>query len=225
MKKPHRLLAFRVDPILALMPAVCLLSGCNYFILLGYLIGGPPSIEPDFDSMTKKSMTDKDVTVAVVCYAPTELKYDFDNVDREVAKYVSFRLGQHQIQFANPDIVWAWLDRNPDWDRPEEVGEALDVNYVVYIDLHAFSMFEEGSQTLYRGRAEAMVSVFEMAEDGSGDKIYSKEITSQYPIRAPRSSSEVTYPTFKKQYLSRLSEEIGRLFFEHYAGDDIPDAV
>ena len=68
-------------PALAL--AAVSLSGCNYFIALGYLIGGPPSVEPDFDAQTAKSFTDKGVTVAVVCYAPTELKWDFDEIDYE----------------------------------------------------------------------------------------------------------------------------------------------
>ncbi|MEZ5951106.1 MAG: hypothetical protein R3C12_18205 [Planctomycetaceae bacterium] len=64
-----------------------------------------------------------------------------------------------------------------------------------------------------------------MDEDGYGDKIYSKEITSQYPIRAPRSTSEMSLDTFKREYLSRLSKEIGWLFFERFNGDDIPDAI
>ena len=43
-------------------------AGClKQMLFLGYLIGGPPSIEPDFDRNAKKSMTGKDVTVAVVC--------------------------------------------------------------------------------------------------------------------------------------------------------------
>ena len=206
---------------------VCLfaLPGCNYVVLLGYLIGGPPSIEPDFDSMTNKSMTDKDVTVAVVCYAPTELKWDFDKIDRELSRYVSQRLGMHQIKFVNPTRVQAWLDQNPDWDKAEEIGEALDVAYVIYIDLHKYSLFEENSQNLYRGNAEAIVSVYEMDDDGHGEKVYSKEILSVYPIQMPRSTGEVSYTTFKRQYLSRLSEEIGRLFYEYYSGDDIPDTA
>ena len=64
---------------------IAALSGCNYFILAGYLIGGPPSNEPDFDASTQKSMTDFGVTVAVVCYAPVELKWDNNKIDQELA--------------------------------------------------------------------------------------------------------------------------------------------
>jgi len=211
--------------LLMLLAAVPAMSGCNYVVMLGYLIGGPPSIEPDFDLMTKKSLTDKDKTVAVVCYAPTELKWDFDEVDLEIAKHVANRLFLHKVKVVDPDRVRDWLDKHEDWDKPEEIGAAFQTSYVIYIDLHKYSLYEENSANLYRGRAEALVSVFEMDESGEGEKIYTKEITSAYPLAAPRSTSEVTYARFKKEYLSRLSEEIGRLFYEHYNGDDMADAI
>jgi len=210
---------------LCCLSLIVTLSGCNYFMLLGYLIGGPPSIEPDFDKMTKKSFTDYQITVAVVCYAPTELKYDFANVDDEIAKYVSYRFKEHKIEVIHPDHVRAWLDRNPDWEKPEEIGEAFETDYVVYIDVNKYSLYEENSANLYRGRSEALVSVFEMGTNGEGDKIYSKEIVSVFPIHTPRAASSVSYQTFKRQYLSRLSEEIGRLFYEHFNGDNIPDGA
>ena len=47
---PKRLLSRRVMTGFGLAVAACVLSGCNYFILLDYLLGGPPSIEPPFDA-------------------------------------------------------------------------------------------------------------------------------------------------------------------------------
>jgi len=200
-------------------------TGCNYLMLVGYLIGGPPSIEPDFDTMTNKSMSDKEVSVCVVAFAPNEMKWDFPKIDQELARYVAFRLVEHNIKVVNPDQVKAWLDAHPDWDKAEEIGKALDCTYVIYIDMNDFHLYEENSTTLYRGRSENYVSVFEMDEDGYGEKIYSKEVSSKYPIRAPRSTSEMSLDTFKREYLSRLSKEIGWLFFERYNGDDIGDAI
>lgn len=201
-------------------------TGClKGIIALGYLIGGPPSIEPDFDMMTNQSMTDKEVTVAVVCYAPLELKYDFAEIDHELAMYVSLRLQSHEIQTIHYDRVRAWMDENSDWDEPAEIGSAIGAKYVVYIDLENYSLYEESSAELYRGRADGIVSVFEMHEDGEGERIYTKELHSKYPLLAPRSTQEVSYSTFKRAYLSRLSEELGRMFYEHYNGDDIPDAT
>ncbi|GIX04649.1 MAG: hypothetical protein KatS3mg114_0518 [Planctomycetaceae bacterium] len=199
------------------------LSGCSYVLFLGYLIGGPPSIEPSFDRETKESMTAKDVTVAVLCYAPPEVRYSFENIDTELGKYVTYRLHEHKIVVINPDRVKAWLDQNKDWDKPEELGAAFNVTYVIYIDLNQFSLYEEGSATLYRGRAEAIVSVWKMQPDGTAERIFQQEVRSRFPLHQPRPASEESYTSFKARYLSRLSEEIGRLFYEYYVADDIVD--
>jgi hypothetical protein len=211
---------------LAALVATASLPGCNYFILLGYLIGGPPAIEPEFEKETGgKSLTDLDVTVAVVCFAPTEVKFNFDEIDHEIAKYVTFQLHAHKIKVISPDRVRAWLDKNPEWDKAEEIGEAFGVTYVIYVDLNEFSLYEENSTQLYRGRSSGWVSVFEMDKDGNGDKIFSKEFNDRYPKFAPRETSEVSYATFKKEYLSHISEEIGVKFYEQYQVDRIGRAL
>jgi hypothetical protein len=200
-------------------------SGCNYIILLGYLLGGPPAIEPDYETSTGHSMTDKEVTIAVVCFAPKEVLFTFAHVDRELAKHVAYRLHSHKIRTINPDVVQRWLDENPNWDEPEEVGKGVGATHVVYIDLTNYTLFEENSHELYRGRADGEVTVYELDEEGEGEPVYSKELISRFPLAAPRSSSEISRAGFQAAFLSRLSEEVGRLFYEHYNGDDIPDAT
>ena len=129
---------------------------------------------------------------------------------------VAFLLVPWGVGTVSAEIVWI-----NDWDSPAEIGAALEVDYVIYIDLSDFGLFEPDSAQLYRGRAEGMVSVFQMDEDGHGDSIYSKEIVSKYPLKVARSTQETSYARFKKEYFSRLSEEIGRLFYPWYNGDNI----
>lgn len=216
----------RPSRLVALLGAIgiMVLVGCKQFIMLGYIIGGPPSIAPEFDTATGHCFTDYDVTVAVVCYAPDDLKFDFHDIDEELAKYVSFRLVENQIKVVDPVRVNDWLDRHDDWDSPAEIGAEFGVDYVVYIDLVKYNLYEKSSQTLYRGRAEAFVSVIEMDETGEGEEIFEKDVLSTYPTRVPRSTSEVSYSTFKAEYLSHLSDRVGRLFYAHYLADAIGDA-
>ncbi len=205
---------------------VCMLllvgtSGCNYFILLGYLIGGPPQLEPLFEKETSKSMTDKDVRVAVVCYAPDELKYQYDSIDHILARYLSHQLDKNKIEVIRPADVRQWLEENREWDTPVEVGAAFDVRYVIYVDISDFSLYERDSANLFRGRCEAIVTVYEMKADGTGRPIFSRDLTSAFPTQVPRSGSEVSYESFRMEYFWRLSEEIGRLFYPYLHGDDI----
>jgi hypothetical protein len=200
-------------------------SGCNYVVWIGYLIGGPPSIQPDFDKLTKESLTDKGVKVAIVCFAPDEIRLNYIEVDKDIAKYVAHRLVQHSIKVVHPDRVQDWLDRHDDWDKPDEIAEATGATHVVFIDVHKYNLFEENSHELFRGRAEVLVSVFKMQKGEAAEKIYTKELTSLYPLSAPRATSEISYDRFRRQYLGRLSEEVGRLFYEYYNGDDMADVI
>lgn len=208
-----------------LAAAASVLTGCNYLIFLGYMIGGPPSIAPDYDLQTDKSLTDPGVEVAVVCYAPIEKSWDFPDIDRDLSVAISAMLERHQIVVTKPERVLAWLDENPDWDRLEEVGAALEVTHVIQVDLSDFGLYEPNSHQLYRGQATAIVSVWEMDGDGGGEKTYSKEVVSKYPLATPRSTSDQSLLDFKKDYLIRLSDEIGRLFYEYYNGDDVGAAT
>lgn len=211
----------RFSLLLTLLMFCTVASGCNYLVIFGYLIGGPPSIEPEFDKETKESMTDKDVRVVVVCFAPNEIKYSFESIDNELAQYVSYQLHQHKIKVVPPDLVKGWLEENKDWDKAEEIGAFFKTTYVIYIDLNEFTLYEEGSPNLYRGRAECIVSVWKMDDDNHAEKIFSSEKTSKYPLHQPVSSGDKTYLTFKGEYLTRLSDEIGRFFYEYYIADEI----
>ncbi|MBX3442930.1 MAG: hypothetical protein KF774_11030 [Planctomyces sp.] len=199
--------------------AMLLNGGCAHFVLLGYLLGGPPSIEPDFDAETGLSMSKSGVTVAVVCYAPTELKWNFPQIDDEVAAQVSFQMLAHKIRVIEPDYIRAWVDEHPNWEVASEIGEAFHADYVIEIELETFSLYEEGNSTsLYRGRTVGYVHVTDMS---SGDRIFSKDLDFAFPTRSPRSAYDQALTAFKREYLSRLSEKIGFMFYESYAGDQI----
>ncbi|MEQ9410557.1 MAG: hypothetical protein RIK87_22670 [Fuerstiella sp.] len=210
-----------------LFPALLLavIPGCNYFILLGYLIGGPPQLEPLFEKETQKSFTDRNVRVAVVCYAPDDLTKFHDNIDQMLAWRLATLLHSNHIETVSPDAIQGWMANNPDWDSAVDVGAEFDVNYVVYVDMSEFSLYEQDSTSLFRGRCEAIVSVYEMETDGDGKRIFTKDVSSVFPTQVPRSASDVSYETFRNEYFFRLADEIGRLFYPYGNGDDIINAT
>ncbi len=197
------------------------LSGCNYLIFFGYLIGGPPQLEPMFEKKTNKSFTDRGVRVAVVSFADNELKYQYDSIDHLIAVGVGAKLKQNHVEVVNAEAVRIWLEENPDWDTPDEVGAEFDATYVVYIDIGDFALYEHDSRHLFRGRAEVIVSVYEMRANGEGRRIFNHDLSSEFPRLGPRSASEVSYDSFRAEYLLRLSDEIGRMFYPYGSGDDV----
>lgn len=208
--------------------ALCVLSmtGClKEMLFVGYLIGGPPSVEPDFEKVTKKSMTDYKARVVVFCYAPTKLKLIDPKVDQAVAKQVAYKLRTQHVLVINPTLVQKWLDEHPDWETPDEIGAYFKAKYVIQIDLSDYNLYEKGSQSLLRGRAEAKVSVIEMDGSDSGERIYSTDVKSIYPLAIPRSTYDTTESKFRKNFLERLTNDIGWKFYEKYNGEDMKDAT
>ena len=224
-RHPFRQILKRPTQLALAMLLLFAMPGCNYFIVLGYLIGGPPQVEPAFEKATGKSFTDRNVQVAVVCYAPDDLTKIHDNIDQMLPRRLTLLLTRNHIKTISPMEVQTWMENNPDWDNAVDIGREFDVNYVVFVDMSTYSMYEPPGHTLFRGRCEAIVSVYEMETDGDGKRIYNRELNSVYPIQVPRSAAEISYETFRNEYFNRLAEEVGRLFYPHGSGDDITSAT
>lgn len=209
--------------LLALMLSLgMVLTGCSQFVILSYLLHGPPTIEPDFDAETGKSMSAPGKVVAIVCWAPKNLQWKFPQIDDQVAETVTYRLHENHIKVISPDYVRAWVDEHPSWEKAEEIGEAFNADFVIEVELADFSLFEGTSTTLFRGRTEAYINVVEMnKEQGYGERIFTKDLDFEFPTRVPRSSTDQSLQSFQREYLSRLSERIGYLFYERTNGDMI----
>ncbi len=197
-------------------------SGCAQFVLLGLLIGGPPSIEPEFDRKTGDSLTGREAKVVVVCYANPKIKIKYSSIDREVALYVNRLMGQNRINVVEADYVSAWIDEHGEWETAYELAEHFEAEYVIEIELNEFDLYEKYSATLFRGTTLARVTVQKVdLEAGTSEQIFEKDLSFKYPTKVPRSIDEISEPAFKVQYLSRLGEEIGFMFYPYYNGDKI----
>jgi hypothetical protein len=94
---------------------------------------------------------------------------------------------------------------------------------VVHIEVNHFSLYEKNSSDLFRGRSDVLVNVWQM--DGeTGEQIFSRDVESLFPRAVPRSTYDTKYTTFKREYMELLSDDIGKLFYEWYNGEDIHNA-
>lgn len=202
-----------------------MLPGCAQFTLLGLLIGGPPHIEPEFDRETGHSFVGTGVKVVVVCFAPPELKLKYSKIDSEVATYVTRLMQINRIDAVEPEYVRAWIDEHPDWETADEIGRALEADYVVEVELNSFDLYEKHNTTLFRGRTEAYIHTYQITEADGAEKLFTKDVNFMYPTKMPRSAYDTTEIDFKREFLSRLGEEVGFMFYPSYNGDKIPWAT
>lgn len=175
----------------------------------------------DFERKTKKSLAKGKVSVAVLTYAPTKLKLIDPSIDKVIARRVAKLLRSHGIKLASTKKVENWIEANPDWETPQEVGIAVKADYVIYIDLQQYDLFERGNRMLYRGRATFSTSVIEIdSTNGIGERIYARTSKCVYPLAIPRSSRNLKVELFRRSFIDRISNDIKSLFCASNSTDE-----
>ena len=191
----------------AVLPAV----GCQRLAFtVAYLWNGT-DVPPEFDGLKGKH-------VAVVCRPLPSLQYSNSNVGRDLAGQVTLLLEQNvpKIKIVDQRKIAKWTDENR-WEEYTEVGKAMKADVVVGIDLESFSLYQ--AQTLYQGKANATVQVYDCK---SGKMLFEKSMPqSVYPPNTPIFTSDMTEPEFRRKFMRVLADQIGRHFYAHDPNADL----
>ncbi|MFM8413600.1 MAG: hypothetical protein ACKOCX_02650 [Planctomycetota bacterium] len=186
--------------LLALLP-LPLLTGCSTLLTVAYLVQ-PNDVPAEFNGLKGKKL-------AVVCRPIIELEFSDAGSARALASLVEGQIednvsratvvGQHEVA--------RWIDENA-WTDYQAVGEALDTDYVVGIDLEEFRL-HEGS-TLYRGRATMHVKVFDVAEK---KVVFQKRFDDfAFPTNNAVPATDLSENEFRGLFLQMISQRVSRLF-------------
>jgi len=190
-------------------------TGCIQEIAqLIYVIKGH-KVEPPFKAL-------KDNKVAIVCTSDAAA-FGPDSLSVTITKHIGILMAtsNDKITIAAPAKVEEFIDANG-WedDSPSKLGEAVDADYVVVIDVEDYSIHE--GATLYKGRSEWTATAFDVANEGK--MVFSvgpRQFT--FP-EAGRPSIQTSEREFESFYLARLCDRISKQFvtydkLETYAED------
>ncbi|HEX4131628.1 MAG TPA: hypothetical protein VHZ24_16440 [Pirellulales bacterium] len=161
----------------------------------------------------------KNKRVAVVCRPLAQLEYSAGNASAELARQLGILLRRNirGIEIVDAEQVAEWVDEH-NWSEYTEIGEALDADMVVGLDLRDFGLYQ--GMTLYQGHAKVALAVYDMRRDGQ--VVYQKILPqSIYPPNTGIPTSEKADDEFRRQYLTVLADEIGRYFYDHDGEADI----
>lgn len=187
------------------------ISGCvNALAGAMYVLRGN-EVKPEFEGLKNKR-------VAIVCRPVIELQYATGNVHSEVARQLGILLKQHvgKIHIIDPEKINEWTDEH-EWTEYTEIGEAMDADLVVGIDLEHFSIYQ--GQTLYQGKAHLAVQVIDMRDDGKvAFQTHMPQLT--YPPNTGVPTSEKPEEEFRRQFVAVLADHVGRYFYSHDATAD-----
>ena len=97
-----------------------------------------------------------------------------------------------------------------------EIGKALKADKVVGIDIQSFSVLD--GQTLFRGRSQVKIRVYDVAEKHEEWHKSPPEIL--YPSLASTPTTDCTEIEFRNRFLAVIAEQIGRCFYPHDRHED-----
>ncbi len=185
--------------------ALSVASGCTVLATAMYIIEGT-NTKAAFNGLKGKR-------VAVVCRPVSALQFRDSSVARDLAKQVGVMLEKNvsKITLVDQREVFEWADEN-NWDEYVEIGKALNADMVIGLDLEEFSLYQ--GQTLYQGRANLKIEVYDVAK--GKQPVFEKNLPQAiYPPNAAIPSGEKPEPQFRRQFVNHLSQLIARYFYDH----------
>ena len=198
--------------LLSLAVLVACQSGCvNALAGALYVLKGNEA-KAEFNGLKGKR-------VAVVCRPVVELQYGTASASSELATALGGLLERNikKLECIDPQKVAEWTDENQ-WEDYSEIGEALDADMIVGIDLQGFSIYQ--GQTLFQGKAQAVIKVYDIKNGGK--VVFQKTLPREvFPPNTGVPTSEKSEQEFRQQFVVVLADKIGRYFYSHDAGDDI----
>ncbi len=214
----------------AMLPFVCCLmitmaSGCSLFVMAGKMLIGDPVVKSEFTRRTRVDLTKADKEVVVLCTVPEMMRSQHSAIDRDLVDAVLRRFRIKDIKYVPSREVDRWLSSvGGVWSSPQEIAEHFDSNYIIHIDLESVSYMEENSPNMYRGNCQGNVYVYEIREietQRNAFLVFEHEFKSVYPQLYPVSADSTSLRTFQERYVTRISDELARLFYDSKPGDDV----
>lgn len=197
--------------------------GSNLILLLAYLIGGPPVIEPDFQKKTGKSL--ENVSIAVRCVPAEGVKLDDKSICDRIAKWLAIRLTQKNLRVADSDAVAGWVKRHAEERGVIGLAAAVEADFVIVVEVNEFTLHHAEKKQDFQGLFQGSISVHEIAKNSKGKRvaaraIYNCDRTGRYPIEAPLPGNMHTEKDFEKKFVLEVSGDLQAIFCPRYADED-----
>ncbi len=157
--------------------------------------------------------------IAVVCVSNSEA-FGPAEASMALAKHVGKLIQKNvsEVTIIEQRQIDEWIDRN-DWDYTDyqAVGQGVEAEMVVAIDLDGFSLHE--GKTLYKGRADVQVVVYDMTKGGEEVFTYAPPQI-QYPENTGHPTTDMTERAFRNDFLSVVASRIARQFYAYDMKED-----
>lgn len=198
------------------------ISGCSLGVMAGKMLTGEPMQPAQFKAMTGVDLTKGKHKIVIICSTPTAVDDSLSSLNLDLIDGITRRMKVNQVDVVNPDKVARWIDDNGGViTDPSEMANAFDADYVAWIDLYSFTLREDNSPKLLRGRTTGFIRVYEVQELGDSKTAltaFNTEFSSTFPHHKPISELSRSELTFQKEFIDQICNELAEKFYDHRPG-------
>jgi hypothetical protein len=210
----------------AILACSCMPLGSLPYFLMGQDPTDPPGIKK-----LAASDKDKEVKVAVLIYGGLETRPEFHTADRDLSRRIVKKLGEtaksngENLKVVSSTKVDSFKSSHLNWRTLEkdEIGRALDADYVVYVEINQLSMYKKGSANLlYQGQALLTVNLIDV--NNPDDPPESKDLTITYPNETLDSVpvDDKAPAVFLAEFFDKVAAQVAWQFTSHPTSDNFP---
>lgn len=209
-----------VSPLL--LTSLIVLSGCSLGVMTGKMLVGEPKQPAQFRSMTGVDLTKGKHKLVIICSTPASVESDLSSLNIDLIDGITRRMKIHGVKVIDPDDVAKWIDDNGGViTDPSEMAQSFDADYIAWIEIFGFSLREENSPKLLRGRATGYIRVYQVEKVGTEKmalSAFNTEFNSTFPQHKPVSVTGRSAVTFQKEFIDRICDELAEKFYDHRPG-------
>lgn len=201
----------RIASALLLTPCLLTVTGCGMAINLIHA-GWGNLVPAEYDDLRQRQ-------VAVVCVS-SSASFGPRPVSETIARQVSALLKENvrDIQLIGQQTIEQWIDEN-DWNQVDylEIGSGVGAERLIAIDLVSFSLHE--GQTMYKGRADVEITVYDLSDEGA--VVFQRSLPEiQFPQNSGQHTADISEREFRRQFVNVVANRIARHFYAYDFKED-----
>lgn len=203
-----------LELIAAMLLLLCPLGGCNMFEYPLYVLFGDNTkdVKAEYDDLGGKK-----VAVLVMTTPGVDFEYPYAQLNLTELASIVIRQRVKGAEFVDPAEIDRFQREDLDWLRLpiDKIGEKFGVERIVYLDIVQYTMAEENSVNLLRGRIWAEISIYEMEAAAVNSPVYTGEVIVVYPEYAPVPLSSGAQQQIEFRTINMFAEALAKKFYDH----------
>jgi hypothetical protein len=214
------LLAAAITGVASLSGAAVMLagaSGCGAASFLGGMASnsdraGEKTVQAEYTKLTGKSF-------AVVVAADRSISGEFPDIVPLLTREMTKRIAENSDASAMvpADDILRFQYQRPGWVAmsPRDLAKELEVDRLIFVDLHDYSLTDPGNSYVWNGSATGVVNVLEVENSRTGEFAFKKSIRVKFPDKDGMSPYQIPQAAVATELARRFINRASWAFYQH----------